>query len=255
MLGTVFRQSLRENLRLNRLLPWILLSVLAWCLGLVYSHFGAHESLVDRYGNLSYLVVFRILALASAIMTSTIVSAEVEQKTIVYLLTRPVPRWVLLLGRYLACSLVVALATGCAALSASIGIFGFDFSQNPLLLRDLAAISLGALSYCGLFLLISLLFNRAMLICILFGFGWESSVPNMPGSVYYISIYSHLQAIAHHQIDDSNRRIALVSGSLNGNNLTPIISVPVLLGVIAVTVGLGLWIFSSFEFVPREDVE
>jgi ABC-2 type transport system permease protein len=255
MLATVFRQSLRENLRPTRLLPWLLLVLLAMFLGSFWEQLASQDRLVDRYGIISYLIVFRLVALASAILTATILSAEVEQKTIVYLLTRPVPRWVLLLGRYLACSVMVSAIGAFGALGASIGVFGFRFNENTQLLNDLLAVVFGAFSYCALFTLFTLLFNRAMIVCLLFGFGWEWVVANLPGKAYYLSIFSHLQAIAHHPVTAANRGIALLTGSLNGNALEASTSIPVLLILIAVLVGLGVLVFSNFEYLPREDVE
>ena len=255
MLAVVFKQSLKESLRLNKLLPWFLLGGLTFFIALWSTSLGDKTEAVMRYGNLSYLFVFRLLVLSAAIVTSTIVSAEVEQKTIVYLLTRPIPRWVLYLGRYLACSSVVAAVSCCCAVATSLAIFGPNLQANSLLGRDCIALIVGAFAYCGLFGLITLMFNRAMIVCLLFGFGWEASVPNMPGSVYYLSIYSHLQTIAQHPKSDMSGIIALLSGSLGGNNLTLMVSIPALIGLILVTVGLSLWLFSSAEFVPREDVE
>ncbi len=39
-----------------------------------------------------------------------------------------------------------------------------------------------------------------MIICLLYLIGWEGLVPNMPGTMYYLSIFSHLQAVAQHPV-------------------------------------------------------
>lgn len=255
MLAAVYFQSLRENLRPSRLVPWIALGLFTLYLGTLWGGFAPQDALTDRYGNLSFLIVYRVLALAAAIVTSTILSAEVEQKTIVYLLTRPIPRWTLLVGRYLACVTVVTLVSWLGLFMASYGVFGLRGGASDILAHDMIATAAGAFAYCGLFTLFSLLFNRAMIVCLLFGFGWEASVPNMPGSVYYMSIYSHLQALAGHKVNESNRGFALLTGSLGGNTLTPQVSAIVLAAIVIVTVGASILVFSTCEFIPREDVE
>ena len=201
-------------------------------------------------------MVFRILPLASAIFTTAIVSQEVEQKTIVYLLTRTIPRAKLLLLRFLASVVVVFAVSVLAALAVSFGVFKGGALSNPLFFKDLLAIGLGAFGYGALFLFVSLLFNRAMLICLLFAFGWETSVPNMPGSMSKLSIVSYVQAIAEHPAaGSSNKLIALASGTLGTNDITKQAGITALLLVTAVGVILSAQWFTRFEFVPREDAE
>ena len=109
MESAIFGQALREYLRPRRLIPWLLLAVLCAVLAFFWGNLNRESTMAGRYAMVSSMLVFRLLALMSAIFTTAIVTQEVEQKTIVYLLTRPVPRWKLLLMRYLASVLVVAV--------------------------------------------------------------------------------------------------------------------------------------------------
>jgi ABC-2 type transport system permease protein len=208
----------------------------------------------DAYSNVSAIFVYHILALASAIFTTAIISQEIEQKTIVYLLTRPVPRWKLLLLRYLASAIVVSLIGILCAVFASVGSY-HGLASNPLLLKDCAALIMGAFAYGALFLVVSLMFNRAMIICLLFAFGWETAVPNMPGQMYYLSIYSYLQGIAQHPSAGNNKLLALLVGGAGDNTLTAGISYGVMVAFVVALAVLGAWWFTNFEYLPREDAE
>jgi ABC-2 type transport system permease protein len=201
------------------------------------------------------MLVFRIVALASAIFTTAIISQEVEQRTIVYLLTRPVPRWKLLLIRYLASVLVVGVLGVIGALLTSWGAFG-SLGGNDLLGKDVMALLVGAFAYGALFLFISLIFNRAMLVCLLFAFGWETSVPNMPGSMNSLSILTYMQAIAEHPASqDQSKLLGIASGALGDNTIPPDRAWGILVGIIIVMLALSAWWFTHFEYVPREDAE
>jgi ABC-2 type transport system permease protein len=195
------------------------------------------------------------LALASAIFTTAILSQEVEQRTIVYLLTRPVPRWRLLLTRYAASVIVVALVGAFAAVVTSFGAYGGNFLSNPLLGRDLLALGVGALAYGALFLFVSLLFNRALIICALFAFGWESSIPNLPGDLYRLSVFSYLQAIAEHPTSGGSGVLALLSGTAGEGGITRTTAFLVLGAMVVGLLLASAWWFTHFEYVPREDAE
>lgn len=254
MTVAIFSQALREYLRPKRVLPWLLLAMLCLVLAAFWYKLDGGSSQADRYASVSSMLVFRLLALASAIFTTAIISQEVEQRTIVYLTTRPVPRWRLLLTRYVASVIAVSIIGAFAAVVTSIGAFGGGFLSNPLLGKDILALTVGALAYGALFLFVSLLFNRALIICALFAFGWESSVPSLPGDIYRVSIYSYLQAIAQHPGSDQPNALSRLSGA-TGSAIT-VSSAFLLMGLMVVALlAVSSWWFTHFEYVPREDAE
>lgn len=254
MTSAIFSQALREYLRPKRVLPWLFLAIICLALAAVWSKINPSATPTDKYAIVSSMLVFRLLALASAIFTTAIVSQEVEQRTIVYLLTRPVPRWRLLLTRYVASVIIVSLIGVFASVVTSIGAYGGGFASNPLLGKDILALTIGALAYGALFLFVSLLFNRALIICALFAFGWESSIPSLPGDMYRVSIYSYLQAIAEHPGSNLPNAMSRMSG-VTASAITPS-QAYLLLGIMVVALlAVSAWWFTHFEYVPREDAE
>jgi ABC-2 type transport system permease protein len=252
--AAIFGQALRENLRLRRFLPWVIVGLVPFGFASQWPTFQPDAMKIDQYANVSSIFVFHILALTSAILTSTILTQEVENKTIVYLLTRPVPRWKLLVFRYLACSLVVALLGIIDILFTSAGVYGV-LGSNPLLFRDIAAVIVGAFAYGAFFMFIGLLFNRAMIVCLLFAFGWETAVPNMPGQMCYLSINSYLQAIAQHPSAGQNKVLGQLTSSAGDNTLSSNTGYMAMILFAIFLVALGSWWFTAFEYLPREDAE
>lgn len=255
MTSAIFGQAIREYLRPRRLAPWILLSGICLLLAFVWPQLDRTSKPMDQYAVVSSLLVFRLLALASAIFTTAIVTQEVEQRTIVYLLTRPVPRWILLSVRYIASVIVVGALAVFAALLTSFGAYKGGFLGNPLLMKDLIALLFGAFAYGAVFLFFSLLFNRALIVCLLFAFGWEAFLPNMPGQLNRLSVLSYLQGISQHPGEESSGIMGLLMGTLGPNTLSPQTSYISLAVMVVVLLGLSAWWFTHFEFVPREDAE
>jgi ABC-2 type transport system permease protein len=250
----IFGQALREYLRPKRSLVWIVLGVGCALLAMAWPSLQKGVGAQEVYAGVSSLMVFRILALCSAIITTAIVSQEVEQRTIVYLLTRPVPRWKLLLLRYAASVIVVSILCIFAALLTSVASY-HTLGGNGLLGHDIEAIFVGALAYGALFLLVSLLLNRAMIICLLFAFGWETMVPNMPGTMDQLSILTHLQAISQHPATDASGVVKLAEGTFGVNDVSSGAALTRMAILIIVCIAVSAWWFTHFEYVPREDAE
>jgi ABC-2 type transport system permease protein len=208
----------------------------------------------QAYGELAQFLIYKVLALAAAIFSTMVVSQEVEQKTIVYLLTRNLPRWSILLFRSLAAIFAVILVSWFACLAGGIGVMGFSALQYSGFWRDMGIMVIGALAYCSLFIFISLLINRAMAICLLFAFGWEFIIPNLPGDLFYLSIFTYLKAMAGHAPREaaSASFVEQVTGATQ-KVIPPGTALFVLIAFSVVILVISLLWFSRFEYSPRED--
>jgi ABC-2 type transport system permease protein len=250
----IFSHALREYLRIRRLFPWVVLALLCYVLAHFWSRLVPGSAPVDCYAAVSSLLGFRILALSSAILTTAILSQEVEGRTIVYLLTRPVPRWKLILIRYAASVLVVSLLGAIAVFATSWGAFN-GHGVNAYLVPDLEAVVAGAMAYGALFLFVSLLVNRAMVYCLLFAFGWETSIPTLPGDLYRVSIFSYMQGIAQLPHTKASGVVSMLMGTSEDHTIAPTTACLTLGILVLGTLALSGWWFSHFEYVPREDAE
>ena len=254
-----FQFLLKDALRLRKMFVWIILAIIAFSLAMTWQALsigtGAKITSTDRYVNVVNLLVFRLLPLASAIYSTMILSQEIEQKTIVYLLTRPIERWKLLLGRWGATVVAVVIISLLGMFATVMGSGGFT-AVHITFVRDISAIILGAAAYGSLFLFVTLMFNRALIICVLFAFGWESSVPNLATGLQKLSILAHMQAIAKHpESAGGTGFLSGITGILGKNNLSPASSAFALTVFSVVMVGLSAYWFTTHEYIPREDTE
>lgn len=254
MFGFAFRSALQDFLRPGRLVTWGFVAVFVGVVGVVWRQFQPGMDLVS-YGQVTEIVVFRLLALASAVFSMQVLAAEVEQRTVVYLLTRGMPRWQTLLARGLASWVAVVLVSWSALLAAGLGVLGPVAFQTGGFWRDWLLLALGAGAYGALFIFVSLVLNKAMIYCLLFAFGWETFVPNLSGDLYYASIYPYLTALADRAEAPSAPMgvVDVLTGGLGEASIPAGTAAVVLPAVTVVLVLVGLWWFSRFEYSPRED--
>lgn len=256
MTSFLILSTLKDFLRVRRLAIWIIIVVALFGLSKAFLYVNQGVSERDAYIQLSGLMVYKILALAAAIFSAAVVSQEIEQKTIVYLVTRPVPRPTILICRYIATVIVVFMVGVFAALTASLAVFGMGALQNEVLWRDIPALFMGAAAYSGLFVWFSLLMNRSMLVNLMFAFGWETFIPNIPGDIHRLSIHTYVSAIAQRPTTDQvNSAIGFISGESSQDLVSRSTGYITLFVLTIAFVALASWWFHNFEYLPREDAE
>jgi ABC-2 type transport system permease protein len=125
---------------------------------------------------------------------------ELEDRTLVFLLARPVERWVILAGKLGAVAVVVAL--GQALLVAGVYAIVVSADGAAALLTGLArlaqvvgVLALASLVYTGLFGLCGVLFRHPMIPALVVAIGWEGAVANLPGAFPRLSAMFYLKSL------------------------------------------------------------
>jgi ABC-2 type transport system permease protein len=251
----LLRTALRDVLRPKRLTAAILLVLLPAAIALLWRGLVPAKQFApgDAYNSLAASLVFGfILTILSVIYGTGVVSQEMEQRTIVYLLTRPVPRWRILLAKFVGSVLAITITVCLSALLLALVLYGpAKVMGNGQVMRDLRILAVGALAYGSLFVFFATFLPRPLTWGLLFAFGWESWVPNLPGSFGRLSLMTHLRALAPHSasertadfLDDFNPDIARPQAWL-------VVGLVTLLCLMA-----ALIVFSIKEYAPREDAE
>ena len=132
----LFRTALRDLLQPGKIATAALLALLPPFIGLLW-RMGAKEDFSAElaYNLLSASLVFGfVLVILSVVFSTGVISQEIEQKTIMYLLTRPVPRWRIALVKFAAATLVTTAAAWLSCILLAGVIFGTGlFSASPRL--------------------------------------------------------------------------------------------------------------------------
>jgi ABC-2 type transport system permease protein len=146
------------------------------------------------------LIAPTTLPLAILTLGTNALGNEIEDRTMVYLVLKPIARWRIVVEKFmavvLACTLLLWIGAALAWLVASRGDAGSNLDQ---LLAIEAGVLAAVLGYGAVFMLISLLVPRALLAGIMYSLLWETTVARfIPGvrlvSVrhYVVSIYGRL---------------------------------------------------------------
>ncbi len=140
-----------------------------------------------------------LLLIVCLVLAVSLFRGEIEDDTIVYPVTRSLPRWQLVLGKYLGFAVAAVLCLLPAALlGTAIGTaFNLDATTSlggvaaTLLLTTPIAI----LAYGALFLLLGLVTRQALVIGLIYGFLWETFVPLLPGPLEQLTLIYYLRDI------------------------------------------------------------
>jgi len=124
---------------------------------------------------------------------------EIEDRTIIYLLVRPVKRSWVLGGKMLAAAALVALtlaaAGGLAILVAGTGQEKFSFGElTEILARYLPGLALAGIVYTGLFSLFGVLFEKPFIPAVIFAIGWEATITNLPIGLSRFTVMYYLKS-------------------------------------------------------------
>lgn len=137
---------------------------------------------------LAGMIITVFLPLASLVFGTAIFGTEIDDGTAVYLLSRPLPRYEILLSK-LAVAWVVT--TVFVTVSASVaGVIAFDGAPGweRLLSGFVVGVTIGSLAYCTAFVLLSLMTGRAFVAGLFYVFIWEGLLTSLFTGVRIFSI-------------------------------------------------------------------
>jgi len=132
---------------------------------------------------------------------TSLMADEVEDKTLTYLFTRPIPRGSVLLGKYLAyvvCTVSVVLPSVMVVWLLIVPIGARLGPAFPSLLKDLALLALGLAVYGAVFALAGSTLKRPLVFGLVFVFGWELLVVALPGYLKKATVAYYLQGLVPH---------------------------------------------------------
>ena len=145
---------------------------------------------------------------------TSLIADEVEDKTITYLFTRPIPRGAVLIGKYfayLACTFFVVLPSVVIVYLAIVPMRGSLGASFLDLLKDLALLGIGLAVYGAVFAFIGARFKRPLLIGLVFVFGWEQAALAFPGYLKKFTVAYYLQAMVPHAMPNDSV-VSLIQG-------------------------------------------
>ena len=154
------------------------------------------------FGAMIWMLYLRFIVPVLGVFYGTsLIADEIEDKTITYLFTRPIPRGAVLFGKYiayLACTICVVLPSVMLVYLLIVPMRGSLGAAFPDLLKDLLLLAVGLAVYGAVFAFVGAKFKRPLLIGLVFVFGWEQAVLAVPGYLKQFTVMYYLQALVPH---------------------------------------------------------
>ena len=146
---------------------------------------------------------------------TSLMADEVDDKTITYLFSRPIPRGAVLLGKYLAylvCTVAVVLPSVMLVYLLVMSRPGASLAGGFMdLVKDLVVIVLGLAAYGAVFAWVGAQFKRPLLTGLAFVFAWEPAILLIPGYLRRFSVAYYLQGLVPQAMPTDESTVSLLT--------------------------------------------
>jgi len=202
---------------------------------------GAAVGGTTIFGMIIWLLYIRfILPILGVFYGTSLIADEVDDKTITYLFTRPIPRSAVLLGKYLAylaCTVLLVLPSVMLVYFLIVPVGGGSIAAAfPSLVMDFGMLIVGLAAYGAVFALVGARIKRPLVVGLVFAFGWEPTVLLFPGYLKRATVAYYLQALVTHEMPQDS------AVSLLMQVFHEVPSVTTSLLCLSIIVGITLWL-------------
>ena len=139
-----------------------------------------------------------LIPVLALLFGSLIVNEEVDNKTLVFLTTSPIPKPAVILGKYTAYVIITALIVN-LGLFLSFFIVKIGNPGDTVHIKQFFSYvgvgTLALVTYTAFFTLLGTLFKKSMILGLLFIFGWENVVQYFPGTTQKFTIIHWIKSL------------------------------------------------------------
>jgi ABC-2 type transport system permease protein len=138
-------------------------------------------------GGLGFTAVLPVIAL---IIGTGVLGSEIDDGTITHILSKPLPRSEIIFTK-------LGVATGITAIFAGVPLFivGLIAGEPALAFALVVGACIGSLAYCSLFVLVSVMTRRPVLVGLAYVVLWEGVLGNILTGTQKLSIQKYVLAI------------------------------------------------------------
>jgi len=194
---TIYKLSLTQMLRPKRLLILLFIASVPIALSVVAAIFPPDtEDLVSFRDDflMGPMVISAVLPIVTVVLGTASLGHEIEDQTMTYLFLKPVPRWGIILPKFLATITVAGVVViGSGVLTTVI------VPEGSVTTSVAAAVGLavGVLAYTSIFTWAGLMTSHALAVGLVYVFVWEAAIVGFLQGVRWLSIRHYTEATIH----------------------------------------------------------
>ncbi len=226
--------TLRALLGRRRFLLMVLLASLPIVVGLIIRLGGGRP---DPGGILDTLVIRTVMPLIALVVGTAAVGSEIEDGTVVFLLAKPIDRWLIALAKLVVAVGLTAALVVPPIIVTGVLVGGFGSESIRLALGYAFAAVVGGSAYAVAFTALGILTTRALIVGLAYTLLWEGVLAGLLEGTRFLSIRQATLAIA-----------AAVTGEDVGvEPLAPVVAVVIVVVVLAGGFALSTFLLRRFQ--------
>lgn len=240
----IVRLTLRQQLGRRRTLLLVLLAALPPLLALVYRAFGEVDvsGFTDSVFEPVSLTI--VLPLATVLFGTGAFGAENDEGTILYLLAKPISRWVIVAAKaFAAVALSLVLTVASVLVAGAIEVVPAGSDGVSATEAYVGAMVVGSLCYVALFLTLSLFTRRALVLGIGYSLVWEGALSSLLPGIANLSVRQYALGAA-----DSFYQLHTEAARLSPTTALTLSAI-----LIVVALALATWRLMRFELSGSTD--
>ena len=253
-MGVIARHQLRQMLGQRRL--WLLVVFLVLPVAIVLLTHG--QASATGYGFMLYVLYPQSVCILLALLYgSAVISSELESETLTYLFTRPIPRWQVIIGKYIATTLVLLVSVNVSFVAAWVAT-GTDAGASLFAALGLAT-SFSIVAYSAVYTMLGVFVpHKALVFGVLFAavefvLSLVPAIINTLTIVYYVRSLAFAEIISLDQMSNDDAALANTISRVMGDASTLEAIGALLLGT-AICLGIACYTVTKRAYIEHMDI-
>ena len=199
---TLIMVTLRQLLTRRRMALLLLLGGVLILVAVVYQ-LASPSGSAPRFaaGLLDNFAVRALLPIVALLLGTGAIGSEIDDGTVVYILTKPIPRRTIVLTKLFVASAVAAPLTAVPTFVG--GLIAAGSPADGMVVAFTLAVIIGTVLYCAVFLALSLVTSRALIFGLIYVLVWEGLLAGLFAGTRILSIREVTLALADALTDAS----------------------------------------------------
>jgi ABC-2 type transport system permease protein len=187
-------------------------------------------------GFLGLLIVQTVMPLVALILGTASLGSEIEDGTAVYLLIKPIPRWIVALAKITVAVVATAILVVPLTVLTGLLVGGFDDRDLTTTFAFGLACLVGGAAYAAAFVALSAMTSRALIIGLVYVLLWEGALGGLLEGTKFLSIRQATLGVADG-----------MGGQVSGHPIDAGVAAAVLTIALLLSLLLTSWRLSRFE--------
>lgn len=251
-IGLIFEFFIKYMKRQKKIKFFILLSIIPVILFiLIFSIKSGNLSVSKYFKFMSVWYYFQFLIPIMALfLGNSIISEELENKTLHYLTSSSIKKSSIILGKYLSYSLISLIIINLSLLLmfvVSLFFNSFNTKEFSMTINFMLVSIPSFFAYFSLFLFASTILKKPAIVGIIYLFGWEVLIQFLPGSTQRFSVNHYMNSLL-----PSDARVSTMKFLQFFKPEKPLISVIALIIISLIFLIVSILIFKNKEYLLND---